>query len=58
MNHRCALYARVSTNNGHQDPAMQLAELREYCRRGVGRSSGNMWIMLPARKSHAQNSNG
>jgi DNA invertase Pin-like site-specific DNA recombinase len=28
---RCAIYARVSTNNG-QDPAMQLAELREYCR--------------------------
>jgi DNA invertase Pin-like site-specific DNA recombinase len=28
---KCAIYARVSTNNG-QDPAMQLAELREYCR--------------------------
>ena len=33
---RAALYARVSTNNGHQDPAMQLRELREYCdRRGL-----------------------
>jgi DNA invertase Pin-like site-specific DNA recombinase len=30
-----ALYARVSTSNGHQDPEMQLAELREYAgRRG------------------------
>jgi DNA invertase Pin-like site-specific DNA recombinase len=28
---RCAIYARVSTNTG-QNPAMQLAELREYCR--------------------------
>ena len=28
---RAALYARVSTNNGHQDPEMQLRELREYC---------------------------
>src|SRR5579862_6267713 len=33
--HRVALYARVSTSNGHQDPEMQLRELREYCvRRG------------------------
>jgi DNA invertase Pin-like site-specific DNA recombinase len=33
---RCALYGRVSTNNGHQDPEMQLAELREYAaRRGL-----------------------
>ena len=33
---RVALYARVSTNNGHQDPAMQLRELKEYCeRRGL-----------------------
>ena len=33
---KAALYARVSTNNGHQDPAMQLRELREYCdRRGL-----------------------
>jgi DNA invertase Pin-like site-specific DNA recombinase len=33
--HRVALYARVSTVNHHQDPEMQLAELREYClRRG------------------------
>jgi DNA invertase Pin-like site-specific DNA recombinase len=32
---RTAIYARVSTNNGHQDPEMQLRELREYCgRRG------------------------
>lgn len=28
-----ALYARVSTANGHQDPEMQLAELREYAAR-------------------------
>jgi DNA invertase Pin-like site-specific DNA recombinase len=28
-----ALYARVSTLNGHQDPEMQLAELREYAQR-------------------------
>ena len=27
---RCALYARVSTSNGQQDPEMQLSELREY----------------------------
>jgi DNA invertase Pin-like site-specific DNA recombinase len=33
MNKRCALYARVSTNNGQQDPEMQLAELREYAAR-------------------------
>jgi DNA invertase Pin-like site-specific DNA recombinase len=32
---RVALYARVSTANGHQDPEMQLSELREYvARRG------------------------
>jgi DNA invertase Pin-like site-specific DNA recombinase len=32
---RIALYARVSTSGGHQDPEMQLAELREYAgRRG------------------------
>jgi DNA invertase Pin-like site-specific DNA recombinase len=31
-----ALYARVSTRNGHQDPEMQLTELREYVnRRGL-----------------------
>jgi DNA invertase Pin-like site-specific DNA recombinase len=30
---RVALYARVSTNNGMQDPEMQLAELREYAAR-------------------------
>ena len=28
-----ALYARVSTTNGHQDPEMQLRELREFCSR-------------------------
>lgn len=27
---RLALYARVSTSNGHQDPEMQLRELREF----------------------------
>ena len=30
---RCALYARVSTSNGQQDPEMQLRELREYAAR-------------------------
>jgi DNA invertase Pin-like site-specific DNA recombinase len=30
---RVALYARVSTLNHHQDPEMQLAELREYAAR-------------------------
>jgi DNA invertase Pin-like site-specific DNA recombinase len=30
---RVALYARVSTANGHQDPEMQLRELREYASR-------------------------
>ena len=30
---RVALYARVSTSNGHQDPEMQLRELREYAAR-------------------------
>src|SRR5687767_10491480 len=30
---RAALYARVSTNNGQQNPEMQLGELREYCQR-------------------------
>jgi hypothetical protein len=29
-NNRVALYARVSTANGQQDPEMQLRELREY----------------------------
>src|SRR5438093_10264198 len=29
---RVALYARISTSNGHQDPEMQLRELREYAR--------------------------
>jgi site-specific DNA recombinase len=27
-----AVYARTSTSNGAQDPAMQIRELREYCR--------------------------
>lgn len=30
---RIALYSRVSTAGGHQDPEMQLRELREYCER-------------------------
>ena len=30
---RIALYARVSTANGQQDPEMQLRELREYAER-------------------------
>jgi DNA invertase Pin-like site-specific DNA recombinase len=30
---RIALYARVSTSNSHQDPEMQLRELREYAHR-------------------------
>ena len=30
---KIALYARCSTNNGNQSPAMQLRELREYCAR-------------------------
>jgi DNA invertase Pin-like site-specific DNA recombinase len=29
---RVAFYARVSTSNGHQDPEMQLRELREYAK--------------------------
>src|ERR1700732_3447051 len=28
---KVALYARVSTINGHQDPETQLVALREYC---------------------------
>ena len=30
---RVAIYARVSTSNGSQDPQMQLRELREYAQR-------------------------
>jgi len=30
---RIAIYARVSTSGGHQDPEMQLRELREYAER-------------------------
>jgi DNA invertase Pin-like site-specific DNA recombinase len=41
---RVALYARVSTSNGHQDPEMQLRELREYAERRdlaiVGEATG------------------
>jgi DNA invertase Pin-like site-specific DNA recombinase len=33
MKTRVALYARVSTSNGHQDPEMQLRELREFIER-------------------------
>jgi DNA invertase Pin-like site-specific DNA recombinase/protein-L-isoaspartate O-methyltransferase len=32
MSKRVALYARVSTSNGQQDPEMQLRELREYAK--------------------------
>jgi DNA invertase Pin-like site-specific DNA recombinase len=32
MTKRVALYARVSTSNGQQDPEMQLRELREYAK--------------------------
>lgn len=37
---RAAIYARVSTNNGHQSPAMQLNELRDYCQRRGWEISG------------------
>jgi DNA invertase Pin-like site-specific DNA recombinase len=30
---RAAIYARVSKSNGHQNPDMQLRELRDYCSR-------------------------
>jgi len=30
---RVGLYARVSTTNGHQDPELQLSELRVYATR-------------------------
>ena len=30
---RAAIYARVSTLNGGQDPTMQTRELEEYCQR-------------------------
>jgi len=36
---RVALYARVSTANGQQDPELQLAELREYATRRGWRTS-------------------
>src|ERR1039458_6897132 len=38
--YRVALYARVSTHNGQQDPEMQLRELREYCARRGWEVSG------------------
>lgn len=31
--YRIAIYARVSTSNGHQDPQLQIRELREYAER-------------------------
>jgi DNA invertase Pin-like site-specific DNA recombinase len=37
---RIALYARVSTQNGQQDPELQLRELREYCARRGWEVSG------------------
>jgi DNA invertase Pin-like site-specific DNA recombinase len=37
---RVALYARVSTSNGQQDPEMQLRELREYAERRGWRIAG------------------
>ena len=33
MTRRAALYARVSTRNGHQDPEVQLMALRQVARR-------------------------
>jgi DNA invertase Pin-like site-specific DNA recombinase len=30
---KCAIYARVSTKNGGQDPLNQVAQLREYCQK-------------------------
>ena len=30
---KAALYARVSKQNGHQDPEVQFREQREYCQR-------------------------
>jgi DNA invertase Pin-like site-specific DNA recombinase len=37
---RVALYARVSTSNGQQDPEMQLRELREYAERRSWKIAG------------------
>jgi len=36
--YRCALYARVSTSNGQQDPEMQLRELRQFAKRRISGS--------------------
>jgi len=36
---KVAIYARVSTTNHGQDPAVQLRELREYCTRRGGNVS-------------------
>lgn len=47
---RAAIYARVSTNNGHQDPAMQLRELREYCQRRGWEISGEYVDRLSSAK--------
>jgi DNA invertase Pin-like site-specific DNA recombinase len=30
---KCAIYARVSTKNGGQDPLNQVVQLREYCQK-------------------------
>jgi DNA invertase Pin-like site-specific DNA recombinase len=30
---KCAIYARVSTKNGGQDPLNQVAQLQEYCQK-------------------------
>ena len=44
---RVGLYARVSTQNGQQDPEIQLRELREYCAQHLRNSrsciSGSCW---------------
>jgi len=48
---RIALYARVSTSNGHQDPEMQLQELREYARETLIKfslSTGSIDKVVPA----------
>jgi DNA invertase Pin-like site-specific DNA recombinase len=37
---RVALYARVSTVNGHQDPEVQLDQLRQYCKQHGLKSAG------------------
>jgi len=49
---RAAIYARVSTNNGHQDPGMQLRELREYCQRRGWEVAGEYVDRLSSAKEH------